>query len=106
MPSTEHNCYGRIFCGVPRNIANAACPAHQEALARRLRNANIEWDLYPSLEDPTEPDWAPYVRMGECREHPGRLEAITGTTTIPTGPGDLCDVGVFACGTIVAEDVF
>jgi hypothetical protein len=79
---------------------------NKEQIERRKANAEIDAEPYASLEDPNEPDWAPYVRMAECREHPGHLEPVTGHRIIPTGPGDLCDVGVFACGAIVVEDVF
>ena len=69
---------------------------------RRLVNAEVEHEPYASGNN--EPDWAPYVRLATCTEH--GLEPVTGHRTIPTGPGDLCDVGTFACGAVVAEDVF
>lgn len=65
---------------------------------------NIEYEPYAATPNADEPDWAPYCRMAECEEH--GLEHVARNRTIPTGPGDLCDVGVFACGRIVTEDVF
>ena len=74
-------------------------------LKSRRQYAVIEYDLYPSLEDPSEPDFAPYVRLAECPEHPGVLEPVTNKRVISTGYDD-CEVGVFLCGEIVGEDVF
>lgn len=32
----EHDCFGRIFCGTPRELAHSECPAHQaEAIEDR-----------------------------------------------------------------------
>jgi hypothetical protein len=78
------------------------CGCPEQRLLRRLRNAELAYEPY---DDGTgEPDWAPYVRLAECDVH--GLEAVTGHRIIPTGPGDLCHVGTFACGAIVGEDVF
>ncbi len=61
----------------------------------------IEYVLYGTG---SEPDGAaPYCRLAECEEH--GLERVDSSKIISTGP-DLCDVGVFACGRIVKEDVF
>lgn len=73
-----------------------------ERVQRRRANADEAWEPY---DDGTgEPEWAPYVRLAVCDHH--GLEAVTDRRIIPTGPGDLCDVGVFACGAVVTEDVF
>ncbi len=70
---------------------------------RTLENAELEYEPYGPA-DYDGPEWAPYVRLAECDAH--GLEAVTGHKIIPTGPGDRCHVGTFACGAIVTEDVF
>jgi hypothetical protein len=71
-------------------------------MARTLENAEVAYEPYDAGDG--EPDWAPYVRLADCDAH--GLEPVTGHRIIPTGPGDTCEVGTFACGAIVTEDVF
>lgn len=67
-----------------------------------MKTIEIEYEPYGTGEEPE--GWAPYCRLATCEDH--GLEAVVGHRIIPTGPGDLCDVGVFRCGRIVTEDVF
>lgn len=60
------------------------------------RPAIIDFELYPSLEDPSEPDFAEYSVLGQCPEH--GLERITSTRV--SGGSDPWELYVLACGRI------
>jgi hypothetical protein len=64
--------------------------------AHRAPRAIIDLEPYPSLEDPSEPDWAEYSVLGTCPVH--GLEPVTSTRV--SGGSDPWELYVMACGRI------
>lgn len=78
----QHTCYGRIFCGFPRDVAQRECPACQsnDEQEGELRTGQCEWES-PAVPDFDGSGWVSF----DCNERATHVVSFVDSTIAGSG---------------------